>query len=260
MMHGTYHDGRLATQMKEGPRSDLQDKDAIAEAGYKAKIADRSVSARRILLIDDQALTRDCTERWLSTAYDAFSIVAVANIDELTKDAIASLRDQISFVLYNLHRARASDAKVDADFAALKRMFAGAPIIVVSDLDHQERVVQALQRGVRGYIPTNSRLEVAVEATKLVSAGGTFVPATSLLVHSSQEGLREGEAAGTFTQRQLAVLKCLREGKANKIIAHELSMSVSTVKVHVRNIMQKLKATNRTQVAYQTRQLFYADD
>jgi DNA-binding NarL/FixJ family response regulator len=55
-----------------------------------------------------------------------------------------------------------------------------------------------------------------------------------------------------FTVRQNAVLQALRQGKANKIIAYELNMRESTVKVHVRNIMRKLKARNRTEVAYLT--------
>ncbi len=53
----------------------------------------------------------------------------------------------------------------------------------------------------------------------------------------------------------MAVLSHLQQGKANKIIAHELSMSESTVKVHVRNIMRKVGATNRTQAAYKARQM-----
>jgi DNA-binding NarL/FixJ family response regulator len=50
--------------------------------------------------------------------------------------------------------------------------------------------------------------------------------------------------------RQAAVIEALRQGKPNKIIAYELEMRESTVKVHVRNIMKKLKARNRTEVAY----------
>jgi len=47
----------------------------------------------------------------------------------------------------------------------------------------------------------------------------------------------------------MAVLDHLKLGKANKVIAYELAMSESTVKVHIRNIMKKMKATNRTEVA-----------
>ena len=52
-----------------------------------------------------------------------------------------------------------------------------------------------------------------------------------------------------FTPRQIAVLNHLKLGQANKIIARELQMSESTVKIHLRNIMKKMKATNRTEVA-----------
>ena len=52
------------------------------------------------------------------------------------------------------------------------------------------------------------------------------------------------------------MIDALRRGKANKIIAYELNMCESTVKVHIRNIMKKLKAKNRTEVAYLANKLF----
>ena len=62
--------------------------------------------------------------------------------------------------------------------------------------------------------------------------------------------------SGMFTMRQAEVVQALRKGKANKIIAYELNLRESTVKVHIRNIMKKLKATNRTEVAYKINDLF----
>jgi DNA-binding NarL/FixJ family response regulator len=55
-----------------------------------------------------------------------------------------------------------------------------------------------------------------------------------------------------FSPRQLQVLERLRQGKQNKIIAYELGMCESTVKVHIRHIMRKLNARNRTQVVLLT--------
>jgi DNA-binding NarL/FixJ family response regulator len=52
----------------------------------------------------------------------------------------------------------------------------------------------------------------------------------------------------------MTVLSHLRQGKANKIIAYELGMTESTVKVHIRNIMRKMGATNRTQAVYKSQQ------
>ncbi|MGU3537814.1 LuxR C-terminal-related transcriptional regulator, partial [Methylobacterium sp. A54F] len=54
--------------------------------------------------------------------------------------------------------------------------------------------------------------------------------------------------------------RALRKGTPNKIIAYELNMCESTVKVHVRNIMKKLKAKNRTEVAYLTNRYFGMED
>jgi DNA-binding NarL/FixJ family response regulator len=53
-----------------------------------------------------------------------------------------------------------------------------------------------------------------------------------------------------FTSKQMAVSEALRRGKANKIIAYELNMCESTVKVHVRNVMKKLRAKSRAEAAY----------
>jgi DNA-binding NarL/FixJ family response regulator len=91
----------------------------------------------------------------------------------------------------------------------------------------------------------------------LVCVGGTFAPPAALLSQGDRsEGVIGEPLIEGFTQRQAQILECLRRGMANKLIAYELNMCESTVKVHVRNIMKKLKATNRTQVAYLTRGFF----
>jgi DNA-binding NarL/FixJ family response regulator len=137
------------------------------------------------------------------------------------------------------------------------------PIVILSDLEDPNVIVGALDQGARGYIPTTLTLEVAVNALRLVKAGGTFVPASSLIaVRRSVAGTVNPEQAGErlFTARQAAVVEALRRGKANKIIAYELNMRESTVKVHVRNIMRKLKARNRTEVAFMTNGLAHMRD
>ena len=82
-------------------------------------------------------------------------------------------------------------------------------------------------------------------------AGGSYAPPASLLADEPSPQ----EARGLLTSRQSEVLRELRQGKPNKIIAYELGMSESTVKVHIRNIMRKVGATNRTQVVYKAHKL-----
>jgi DNA-binding NarL/FixJ family response regulator len=112
-----------------------------------------------------------------------------------------------------------------------------------------------LAHGVRGYIPTSVECEVLIAALRLINAGGTFVPAGVLRSAATKQdtrfenGRRGGLHALDLTPRELSVIDLLREGKPNKLIAAQLEMQESTVKVHVRNILKKLNAVNRTQAA-----------
>ena len=106
-----------------------------------------------------------------------------------------------------------------------------------------------------------SSLDVAVAAIRLVKAGGTFAPAGGLMSSRQpapppSDDIAGRQGSGQFTVRQLEVLDCLRKGEPNKIIAYKLKMGECTVKVHVRNIMRRLKARSRTEIAFLTKDLF----
>lgn len=73
---------------------------------------------------------------------------------------------------------------------------------------------------------------------------------------TAYNGASQSNGTALLTERQTAVIEALRRGKANKIIAYELNMKESTVKVHVRNIMKKLNAKNRTEVAFLASEMF----
>ena len=132
-----------------------------------------------------------------------------------------------------------------------------APVIILSDDDSYHSVCAAFNIGVRGYIPTISTPpELAIEIMYLVDSGGTFLPPSGL----SPRGISQRETLNRvstqqFTPRQMAVLHRLKLGKANKIIAYELQISESSVKSHIRNIMNKMNAKNRTEVACRAHEL-----
>lgn len=138
---------------------------------------------------------------------------------------------------------------------------AGLPtrFILLSSQDNSSYALKALQVGASAYISTNMHLAVVSQILHLVHAGGTFVPASSLQQLSTQPS---GEASASpadlsgLSPRQILVAKALRKGTPNKMIAYDLNMCESTVKVHVRHIMKKLKARNRTQVAFLTNAMF----
>jgi DNA-binding NarL/FixJ family response regulator len=148
--------------------------------------------------------------------------------------------------------------QVTNDLDQLIQLNLSVPIIVLTASVDPANVVKALKSGAKGYIPANMPLDIALAAIRFVSAGGTFVPAAVMLEdNSARDHVTTPSTSSTmFTERQAAVMEGLRKGKANKMIAYELNMCESTVKVHVRKIMRKLKATNRTEVAYLANELF----
>lgn len=214
-----------------------------------------SAEPMRIVVIDDHAFTRECIAKCLQSSYREAVVTSFAAAAECVDAGIG--REEITVVLYNVRNRRVSAPDVDGSLSMLLRLFPSVPIILLSDIDGAaDYIVEALERGARGYIPTSSTLSIALEAMRLVRAGGTFVPASGLLALSGHTTSSEKTiGTGKFTLRQMAVLHRLRKGKANKTIAHELRMSESTVKVHIRNIMKKLKATNRTEAAFLAREL-----
>jgi DNA-binding NarL/FixJ family response regulator len=133
-----------------------------------------------------------------------------------------------------------------------------APVAVMSDANKIDFVMAIIEAGANGFMPADISLEVAAHALRLILAGGQYFPINGLLaVRSAINERQRAEicSKSMFTKRQIAVIDALRKGKANKIIAYELNMCESTVKVHVRNIMKKLNAKNRTEVAYLANEL-----
>lgn len=233
----------------------------------------RSSEKPRIVLIDPRPLTRESVVNLLNSAAREFAVLPISTANEITDAAMANA----GLVLLNVGFALLSDAWVNEEISTISARMGQVPLILLCDSEDITQVTESLRRGVRGYIPTTFNPRVAVEAMRLVHAGGTFVPAGALrqcgnghrrleatpaeapapAQAETMEAGAGGEEASDgetllreLTPRQREVLRLLCEGKPNKIIAHALHMQEGTVKVHVRQIMKKLKATNRTQVAF----------
>lgn len=211
----------------------------------------------RVAFIDDRVLASECFARSIQAAYANISVSCFSTVSEWMATADRDEAVSIILLYYNARRALACER----DLELLTQNAAGTPVVLMSDEEADaETIIRAIELGARGFIPASVNLVIAVVAMRLVQVGGLYVPesilrSSRLLLHESANNDKR-EIHDFFTERQAAVVLALRQGKPNKIIAHELSMRESTVKVHIRNIMKKLKATNRTEVAFMTNTLF----
>jgi DNA-binding NarL/FixJ family response regulator len=208
-------------------------------------------------IVDSHTLTRDCLEICLRAHCEWAAVLSFVDMTGLLGAGIDA--SKLALVLYSIHDRLVSDQEVEQGLSEAKQAFPSVPIVLLTDDERADQIVEALDRGARGYVPAHASLDILVGATHVVLAGGTFVPATSLINARPSEPTNSLRA-DRFTPRQLEVLECVRRGKANRTIARELEMSESTVKAHVCNLMRKLKATNRTQLVYLTKDLFTAEE
>lgn len=204
-----------------------------------------------MILIESRSLLCNCLGSSIASGLDQ-DIALYGDVDAV----IASNDPATLIVLCDF--GNASTSSLQQQIATLVDAYREAPIVVLADQeDDVERIRVCITAGVRGYIPTTLSLEVVIEAIHLVKAGGTYIPSNSVLFPAAAPlRVTQNASASLLTERQTAVIEALRRGKANKIIAYELNMKESTVKVHVRNIMKKLNAKNRTEVAFLATEMF----
>jgi DNA-binding NarL/FixJ family response regulator len=218
----------------------------------------RGADESSLVLLDERVLDRQCLAQCLTAFRMGKTILSFGSIEEWRQqgDALSA-----AAILLNIGSRKVADAKTGNLIAELVKENHPTPVVILADTDELEQILRVLNLGAKAYIPSSIGFEICVEAIKFAVAGGTFVPASTLL--ALNDSIEKAGAvnvdrpmASVFTERQEEVVQALRRGKANKIIAYELNLRESTVKVHIRNIMKKLKATNRTEVVYKLNERF----
>jgi len=124
---------------------------------------------------------------------------------------------------------------------AIRTEYPDARIIMLTTFEGDVEIQRALQAGARGYLLKNMPPNEILDVVRQVRAGKTRVPAVvaaQLAEHMSDEGL---------TAREVEVLSKVAGGNRNRDIAELLFISEETVKVHIKHIMDKLGAKDRTQ-------------
>ncbi len=211
---------------------------------------------RSLVILDKRALNRECFVQVLNDYGLELDLVAFESLEDWNK--VKETHPPAGAVLVCVGGSQVGSGNFHEELRKIATELKDTPVIVLSDSDDLSCILQVLDCGSRGYIPTSLGMAVCAEAIRLAMVGGTFVPASAVMMNRDKFRSRTEEESpmiGLFTQRQAEVAQALRRGKANKIIAYELNLRESTVKVHIRNIMKKLKATNRTEVAFKINKL-----
>ena len=209
-----------------------------------------------ILIVDDHPLFREGLKTLLMALAPA---VRISDAGTVAQAIAVSAADAPDLILLDMNLPGPS--RLDA-LRQVKAAHEAASVVVVSGDEDPALIRRAIDEGAAGYIPKTSDASLTVQALRLVLANGIYLPRAALTaaaqVRSSAESSKPA-GLPEFSGRQLAVLKCLLQGKANKVIARELDIAEGTVKAHLWAIYQALGVNSRAQAMYRVHELHMFD-
>jgi DNA-binding NarL/FixJ family response regulator len=221
--------------------------------------ADRKLPV--VVIVKDEVSPRTCIVKILKTELVGFEIAEM----ETTSDLNVLTGRDVRLIAFNT--VHTDITSVENRLALIAKLCPTAHVALLSNREDEATVSAAMQRGIRGFLPSSLAVEVAVAGLRLVLAGGVYRPlpiikpnqTTSLVectgtpersavhVHNGFPKLVPERMLADLTPREQHVLAALKLGLPNKLIAVRLNLSENTVKMHIQHIMRKCRAHNRTE-------------
>jgi two-component system, NarL family, response regulator LiaR len=195
----------------------------------------------RILLVEDHSFTRDGLRAAINLERD-LRVVAEARSGEEGLEALEHFEVDVAVLDIGLPGIEGIQTT-----AEIKKRYPGVRVVMLTAHDLRQEVFAALASGADAYSLKSGRPELLLLAIRAAAAGSAYLdPAVAAHVMSV---VRLPGTSGPLTEREMDVLRLIAEGQGNKEIALSLGISVSTVKLHVQDLLVKLQAADRTQAA-----------
>jgi two-component system nitrate/nitrite response regulator NarL len=206
------------------------------------------MDATQTMLIDANKLFREGLRRLLDTS--PFAIVAEAGNLREAVSIVEQSGAQPQLVLVDLATGNEEEAEA---LRRLRSLLADTRIVVLTSELCTRRLANALEAGVDGYLMKDLSSEALTQSLRLAMMGEKVFPThlAALLINGRVNAptIDMPVSRKGLSQREVQILRCLLSGDSNKMIANQLNITEATVKVHLKSLLRKINASNRTQAA-----------
>lgn len=188
----------------------------------------------RILAVDDHPMLREGIAAAIARQRDMILVGEAVN-GRGALEAFRTTRPDVTLMDLQMPEMNGVEA-----ISAIRAEFPGARIIVLTTYKGDALALRALKAGASGYLLKSALRKEMIDAIRAVFAGRPSIPVEIAMQ------IAEHAAADALSEREVEVLRCVARGAANKEVAIQLHISEETVKVHMKHILEKLAATDRT--------------
>jgi DNA-binding NarL/FixJ family response regulator len=196
---------------------------------------DRPVDSITVLLVEDHFLARIALRSVLA-GHPQICVIGEAGDGEQGLAMYRALRPDV--MLLDLRLPGTSGFEV---LTRVRREFADARVVVLSNYQGSEDVYRAVRSGAAGYLTKDASGQELIDAIITVHRDLRYLPRTAL------DRLAERTSVTDLTPRETEVLTCITQGRSNREIAEHLHISEKTVRIHVSAVLEKMGARDRTQ-------------
>lgn len=219
----------------------------------------------RVLIVDDHSLFCEGLTLLLKSVGEEASIRSCTQAEQ----ALALIKEQpwdLVLMDWNLGAGAMAGGLLIGE---IKATLPDARVVVISADTSRQRVREAIEAGAVGYVPKEASADLLIDAIRITSHGGIYLPAHVLDPDGLPDFNPSGNAAALplsspsvtmsqryprLTPRQVDVLVCVVQGQPNKRIARHLGISEGTVKQHLNAVFREINVSNRTEAVYRLAQ------
>lgn len=200
----------------------------------------------KVLLLDDQEIIRESLAKLLDEQ-DTIEVVSKCSEVQQVMDEVKRVKPDLVLVNNDLSGCESNEA--------VRRISESNPkvkVAVLTDSLNQKDLISAIESGATGYLHKETKVDDFIESIDLIGKGGVVIsPPVAESLGDKRNLLSDGaekEQTG-LSGREVEIVKLLAKGATNKKVAGDLYIAENTVKVHIKNILQKLQLRNRQQLA-----------